>query len=315
MELSDITRVCVLGAGTMGSSIALSFASHGFNVDMFDISQDRVKKGFDSVEASMGILLENGLLKKEELRDIPKRIKGCISLEQASASRFVIECAPEKLDLKQSIFQELEKYFPEDAVFATNTSGLSPSAIASKLVHKDRFTASNFWNPAHLLPLVEIMPGEATSPETLRIVKELMKKIGKKPVVLKKETPGFIGNRLQFALLREALHIVDSDIASKEDVDTAVKYGIGRRLGDTGPLETADLGGTHVYAAICEALFRSLSNSETVSTILTDAVKNGDLGYTTGRGIYDWTDEGLSEIQHKRQQTLIEWLRRDREEQ
>ena len=314
MKLSDITRVCVLGAGTMGSSIALSFASHGFNVDMFDISQERLQKGFHSVEASMGILLENDLLQKEELQDISGRIKGCISLQQASASRFVIECAPEKLELKQDIFQDLEKYFPEDVIFATNTSGLSPSAIASKLVHKDRFTASNFWNPAHLLPLVEIMPGECTSPETLRIVKELMEKIGKKPVVLKKETLGFIGNRLQFALLREALHIVDSGIASKEDVDKAVKYGIGRRLGDTGPLETADLGGTHVYAAICETLFKSLSNSGTVSAILKDPAENGDLGYTTGRGIYEWTDEGLAEIQHKRQQTLIDLLRRDREE-
>ncbi len=315
MDQQDIQKIGVIGSGTMGSSIALNFAGSGFDVDLYDISEEALNRGYASLKRYMDFLVENGLLKKEELVPIRERIRGCTSLEDICEVQFIIECAPEKLELKQRIFKDLEKHFADNVIFATNTSGLSPTAIASVLVHRERFTASNFWNPAHLLPLVEIMPGKDTSSETVEVVKKLMKKIGKKPVVLKKEVPGYIGNRLQFALLREALNIVDSGIASMHDVDDAVKYGIGRRLGDTGPLETADLGGLHVFAAICESLFGELSNTDQVSSIILEAVKKGDLGYTTGKGIYEWSPEKFEAIQHRREETLVDWLKKDRKEE
>lgn len=314
LRVSEIRKVCILGAGTMGSAIALNFASNDFDVNLYDVSEEALGRGYSSIRNSLQVLVENDLVKQDEVPEIMGRIKGCMTLKDASDEAwFVIECAPEKLELKQKLFRDLEEYFPDDAIFASNTSSLSPTKIAALLSRKERFTASNFWNPAYLLPLVEIMPGEETSAETVQTVRELMEKIGKKPVVLTRETPGFLGNRLQFALLREALYLVDSGIATKEDVDAAVKYGIGRRLGDTGPLETADLGGTHVYAAICESLFGELNSSGEVSPTLANAVQQGDLGYTTGKGLYKWTEEGLARIQHNRQQTLIDWLHKDKE--
>ena len=314
MLVSEIRRVCILGAGTMGSAIALNFAVKGFDVNLYDVSDETLERGYSSIRNSLQVLVDNDLAGQDEVPGIMDRIKGCTTLEDASEeASFVIECAPEKLELKQKLFRDLEDYFPDDAIFASNTSSLSPTEIASLLSHKERFTASNFWNPAHLLPLVEIMPGKETSMETVLAARALMEQIGKKPVVLTRETPGFLGNRLQFALLREALYLVDSGIATKEDVDAAVKYGIGRRLGDTGPLETADLGGTHVFSAICDSLFSDLCNSDKVSPSLTEAVKNGHLGYTTGKGLYEWTEEELAEVQCNRQRTLIDWLRRDKE--
>lgn len=314
MKASLIKSVCIVGSGTMGSSIALNFAKSNIEVDLFDISDQSLERGFFLINAALDTLVENGLTGKGDIPTILARIRGTTDLGTASLNTaFVIECAPENLEIKQRLFRQLESYFPETTVFASNTSSLSPTKIASVLSRKNRFIAANFWNPAHLLPLVEIMPGAETSEETVLFTREIMERIGKEPVVLSRETPGYIGNRLQFALLREALYLVDSGIASKEDVDRAVRYGIGRRLGDTGPVETADLGGTHVFAAICESLFKELCSSTEVSPALLDAVRRGDLGYSTGRGLYEWTPEKLETVQKNRQQTLIEWLKKDQE--
>ncbi|MDO9508457.1 MAG: 3-hydroxyacyl-CoA dehydrogenase family protein [Thermovirgaceae bacterium] len=314
MKAYEIASVCIVGSGTMGSSIALSFAKIGIDVDLYDISDQALERGFLLIHAALDTLVENGLTGRAGVPAILARIRRATDLGASAAdTAFVIECAPENLEIKHRVFRQLEAHFPKETVFASNTSSLSPTKIASALSEKGRFIAANFWNPAHLLPLVEIMPGEETSEETVQFTREIMERIGKEPVVLSRETPGYIGNRLQFALLREALYLVDSGIATKEDVDRAVRYGIGRRLGDTGPLETADLGGTHVFAAICESLFKELCNSTEVSPALLDAARRGDLGYSTGKGLYEWTPEKLEKIQKNRQETLIEWLRKDQE--
>lgn len=310
----DIGSVCIIGSGTMGSSIALNFARSGLDVDLFDISDQALERGFSLIQTALGTLAGNGLTAKNDVPAILSRVRGTTDLGSATAdTAFVIECAPENLEIKQRVFRQLEAHFPNDTIFASNTSSLGPTRIASVLSWRNRFVAANFWNPAHLLPLVEIMPGEETSEETVQFTREILKRIGKEPVVLSREIPGYIGNRLQFALLREALYLVDSGIASKEDVDRAVKFGIGRRLGETGPLETADLGGTHVFAAICESLFSELCSSRDVSPTLLDAVRRGDLGYSTGRGLYEWPPEKLEQIQKNRQETLIEWLKKDQD--
>jgi 3-hydroxybutyryl-CoA dehydrogenase len=158
-------------------------------------------------------------------------------------------------------------------IFATNTSGLSPTAIAEAIERKDKFVVAHFWNPPHLMPLVEVVPAKHTSQETVDITWQLMEKIGKKPVALKREALGFIGNRLQLALLREALYIVESGIATQEAVDTTVKYSLGRRLSVTGPLESADLGGLDIFYNISNYLMADLCNDIGVSSLLKDAVE------------------------------------------
>lgn len=316
MPARDARRVCIIGTGTMGSSIALNFAWEGWKVELYARSDESLKKGISLVRKNIGILVENGLLEPDDVSLILNQIQGLTEIEAAPRDMpFLIECVSEDLRTKREVFRRLEEHFSEATVFATNTSSLRPTEIATALENKDRFVAAHFWNPAHLLPLVEIMPGEETSEETVEFTKEIMERIGKDPVVLYKETPGYIGNRLQYAMLREALHLVDSGIASKEDVDRAVKFGIGRRLAVTGPIETADLGGTHVFAAISEMLLPELSNAREISPTLAEAVKKGDLGYSTGKGIYVWSPEKLEKTRQARQQNLIEWLRKDKRRQ
>jgi 3-hydroxybutyryl-CoA dehydrogenase len=316
MPARDARRVCIIGTGTMGSSIALNFAWEGWKVELYARSVESLEKGFRFIRQDLDILVENGLVAPDEVSPLLGRVRGLTEIEAASKDTpILIECVSEDLKTKREVLKGLEEHFSEATVFATNTSSLRPTEIATALENKDRFVAAHFWNPAHLLPLVEIMPGEETSEETVEFTKEIMERIGKDPVVLYKETPGYIGNRLQYAMLREALHLVDSGIASKEDVDRAVKFGIGRRLAVTGPIETADLGGTHVFAAISEMLLPELSNAREISPTRAEAVKKGDLGYSTGKGIYVWSPEKLEKTRQARQQNLIEWLRKDKRRQ
>ncbi len=314
MKIEDIRTIGNLGTGTMGFATALAFAKAGYDVRMFGRSQASVERGFGSIKSALATFSESGLAREAEIPLILGRIKGVTTLEEAAGGAdFIIESIAEVLEIKQEIYAKIDKICPPHTIFATDTSGLSPTAIAEAVERKDRFVVAHFWNPAHLLPLVEVVPGEKTSRETVELTVKLMEAIGKRPISMKREAPGFIGNRLQYALLREAMHIVEAGIASKEAVDAAVKYGIGRRLGVTGPLESADLGGLDVFYNISRYMMPELADTHEVSRILKDPVDRGEFGAKTGNGIYSWTPEGLSGIRKLREKILVEWLRKDKE--
>jgi 3-hydroxybutyryl-CoA dehydrogenase len=297
----------------MGFGTALAFAREGYNVRMFGRSPASVERGFNNIRAGLNTYCRHGLIREDEVPAILGRIRGVTTLQEAAeGADFVMESVAEVLDVKRDLFARIEKLCAPDTVLATNTSGLSPTAIAEAIECKDRFVVAHFWNPPHLMPLVEVVPGRQTAPETVDITWKLMEKIGKKPVALKREALGFIGNRLQLALLREALHIVESGIASKEAVDTAVKYGIGRRLGVMGPLETSDLGGLDIFYNISTYLLQDLCNSTGVASSLKEAIEKGTLGAKTGCGLYEWTPESLERIMDTRERLLIEWLQKDK---
>ena len=312
MRVEDIGTICNLGTGTMGFGTALIFAVHGYNVRMFGRSEASIQRGFNGIGAALETYSRFGLIFDDEVPSILDRIRGVTSLEEAAAGAdFVLESVAEVLQTKREVFSRIEKVCAPDTIFATNTSGLSPTAIAEVLKRKERFVVAHFWNPPHLLPLVEIVPGRHTSPETVDLTWKLMERIGKKPVALKREAPGFIGNRLQLALLREAMYIVESGIASREAVDTAVKYSLGMRLAATGLLESVDLGGLDIFYNISGYLLKDLCNSSEIALRLKEAVEKGNLGTKTGCGFYDWSPEALAKIKQEREDLLIEWLQRD----
>lgn len=314
MRLEQIKNICNLGTGTMGFGTALMFAMAEYNVRMFGRSEASIERGFASINAALETYRRHDLIKEVEIPSILERIKGVTTLEDAAVDAdFVIESVAELLPVKRDVFAQMEKLCAADTVFATNTSGLSPTAIAEVLERKDRFVVAHFWNPPHLLPLVEVVPGKHTAPETVDLTWRLMEKIGKKPVALKREALGFIGNRLQLALSREALHIVVSGIATQEAVDATVRYSLGRRLGVTGPLESFDLGGLDIFYHISSYLMADLCNSPDIPHQLKDAVAKGTLGAKTGSGLYHWTTESLAKIKQERETVLIEWLKKDRE--
>lgn len=312
--IENIKRICSLGTGTIGPGIALTFVLAGYQVNIFGRSEAGIQRGFKRIDEILQRFKDHGLIETSELPVIRARIRGVTTLEEAMASAgFVIESISEDLTSKQEIFAEIEKFSSPETVFASSTSGLSPTAIAAKLEHKDRFVVAHFWNPPHLIPLVEVVPGEHTSRNAIVLTAELLTKIGKKPVVLNREALGFIGNRLQFAMLREALAIIDSGIATKEAVDATMKYALGRRLSATGPFESADLSGLDIIGNISSYLLEDLCSGNEVSPFLRKTIAEGKLGTKTGSGFYQWSTDSLLRINGIREDNLIEWLRKDRQ--
>jgi len=316
MELKDIRNICNLGTGTMGHGTAVAFAKAGYNVRMYGRSQESIEKGLKGVRGALQTYKEHQLISEAEIPEILGRITGVTTLEEAAKDAdFVIESVAEELAVKQEVFKKLDKLCPAHTIFATNTSGLSPTAVAEAVERKDKFVVAHFWNPPHLVPLVEVVPGKHTSQETVNLTWALMEKIGKKPVALKREALGFIGNRLQLAMLREALYIVQEGIATPEAVDATVRYSLGRRYGVTGPLESADLGGLDIFQNISGYLYKDLCNDPVSSPMMAETVARGDLGAKTGKGFYDWTSpEVLSKLKKQREAILIDWLQRDKNE-
>lgn len=316
MEMKDIRNICNLGTGTMGHGTAVMFARAGYNVRMYGRSQDSIDKGFKGIRGALQTYREHQLVTEAEIPEILGRIKGVTTLEEAAQDAdFVIESVAEELSVKHAVFAQLDKLCPERTIFATNTSGLSPTAVAEAVGRKDKFVVAHFWNPPHLVPLVEVVPGKHTAQSTVDVTWALMEKIGKKPVALKREALGFIGNRLQLAMLREAMYIVEQGIATPEAVDATVRYSLGRRYGVTGPLESADLGGLDIFHNIANYLFRDLCDADRSPALLAEPVSRGDLGSKTGKGFYDWTaPDVLAKLKKQREAVLIEWLQKDQNE-
>ena len=313
MEAKDIRTICNVGTGTMGHGTAVMFAKAGYNVRMYGRTPESIERGMKGIRGALETYRTHQLISDEDVPKILARVQGVTSLaEAAQDADFVIESVAEDLPTKQAIFKQLDQLCPERTIFATNTSGLSPTAVAEAISRKDKFVVAHFWNPPHLVPLVEVVPGKYTDQKTVDVTWALMEMIGKKPVALKREALGFIGNRLQLAMLREALYIVQEGIATPEAVDATVRYSLGRRYGVTGPLESADLGGLDIFQNISSYLYKDLCNDPVSSPLLAETVARGDLGSKTGKGFYDWTKpEVLGKLKKDREAVLIEWLQKD----
>jgi 3-hydroxybutyryl-CoA dehydrogenase len=307
-----VEKIAVVGCGTMGHSIALSAAWAGYDVKMQGIDDADIDRGLKSIQVKLQVLIQNGLIDEVEAQLIKDRVETTTSIEElADGSTFISEAVPENIELKKEIFKQLDRLCSADVILASNTSALSPTEIASDTNHPERTVITHFWHPAHLIPLVEVVRGNKTSDLTIKRSLELMIKMNKKPIEVKKEAPGFVGNRLQFALLREAQHILEDGIASKEDIDAAVVYSIGRRLPVTGPILSADMGGLDVYKDISNYLYSHLSTTQESTPSMSELVNENKLGDKTGEGYYKWDASFSEEVNNAREKELIRYLKRD----
>ncbi|MCD7035139.1 3-hydroxyacyl-CoA dehydrogenase family protein [Metabacillus sp. GX 13764] len=305
-------KLSIIGAGTMGHSIAFSAAAAGIKTSVWGIDEEDLGRGKTGVREKAEMLKDNGVITEMEMVRAQSLISFTTSLEECTAgTSYVIEAAPENLELKQDLFKNLSELCSKDVILATNTSGLKPTEVAAYAKAPERTIGTHFWNPGHLIPLVEVVLGEKTAEETVDTTLELLKKMNKKPIVIKKEILGSIGNRLQYALFREAQYILEQGIASMEDIDAAVKYSIGRRLPVTGPFMTADMGGLDVFHSISDYLFPDLSKSDKPSSLLTTLKEEGKYGQKTGEGYYQWPASLSKEMSEKREKELIYWLKKD----
>jgi len=285
--------------------MAQIFAKYGYTVTLYDIFEAGIEKGKELIRINQAASIEAGDLTAEESAEILARISYSMERECFRDADYVIEAIVENLDVKKEFWSAVSEIAKEDAVLTTNTSGLSITAIAEAVKRPERFAGMHWVNPPHLIPLVEVIAGDKTAEETLTIVKDVAESIHKKPVLVKKDVPGFILNRLQFSVLREALNIVENGVASIEDVDNVMKYGLGMRYAGIGPFETVDLGGLDTFYKVASYLFRDLADTKEVTGLLAELYQNGDYGTKTGKGFYDYSGDKAEKAIDKRDKTFI----------
>ncbi len=289
----------------MGTGIAWCFAQAGHAVTLYSRQTATLARAQARWDQFQALLVEADLA---EAGAAPASERIAFSTDLAAsvrAAEFVLESVPEDLGLKQQLFGELEALCGPETILATNTSGLSITAIASACQTPGRVVGMHWINPPEIVPLVEVVKGEHTTDAVLDQVCTAARRLGKVPVVVRHDVPGFASNRLQFALLREALHLVEAGIVSVADVDKTLRYGIGLRYSWLGPLETADLGGLEVFAKIAGYLFPQLSNAAAPPPSLTRLVEAGHLGLKTGQGFYEYDPSEASELLLQRDRYLI----------
>ena len=310
MELAELKTVAITGLGTMGRGIAQSLAAAGYRVHCHDASSEVLDRARPLIESIQHTLIGAGHLPQQQAAAALERIRLFPALDLCvKGAQLVVEAVPEILDLKLELYARLDQLCAPRAVFASNTSGLSITCLAAATRRPAQVAGFHWWNPAHLMPLVEVTKGRQTSDETAGLLLGLAHRLGKRPILVTRDVPGFVGNRLQFAVFREALHLVQEGIASPEDVDTAMKAGPGLRYAFLGPLETADLGGLDVFEKISSYLFAQLDSASKAPACLGGRVEAGKLGVKSGEGFYDYRGRTLEELLAARDDTLIRLLR------
>ncbi len=301
--MTNKAKITVIGAGLMGHGIAQVFALAGHDVTIYDSFQANLDSAKDRIRTNLKDLGED--------QSAVERVTPIADLAAAVADAdYVVEAVLEDLPLKQKIFAEIERYARPDTILASNTSVIPITDIMRGLKHRERALGTHWWNPPFLVPLVEVIETQWTAPEAIAFTMKLHADAGKQPAHVKKDVPGFIGNRLQHALWREAVSLVENGICDAETVDNVIKASFGRRIAVLGPLENADMVGTDLTLAIHKTVLPAIDSRPGPSPYLEKLVADGKLGFKSGEGFRTWTPEQQAELRLK----VLKHLKRARAE-
>lgn len=296
----SIERIAVIGAGTMGHGIAQSLAQAGYKVCLTDISKDALKLALTKVRANAKWSLKRNLITKRAFHELFSNLETQTDLGKATRNaEFVIEAVFENPKLKRNIFAELDRACNDETILASNTSSIDLDDIASETNRPENCVGMHWWNPPHLMPLVEIVKGNKTSSRAIRLAKRVALTAGKTPVVCK-NSPGLLGVRIQAALLLESWRVLEEGLASPEEIDTAVRLTLGLRLPTMGPLRIADLGGVDIFANAYEYLYHKLGKRFEPPQVLRNMVARNMLGVKTGKGFYSYNQRQIGKIVSER---------------
>lgn len=313
MSISRFQSAAVIGTGMMGPGIAVTLALGGLETTILSRREETARAGLAKALAQVELLETHGLAEPDAARRARQLLASSTAFDEVVARvGLVVESGPETMEYKQEVFARMDAIGREDAVLASNTSGLSITAIAARCRRPERVLTTHFWNPPHLMPLVEIVKGERTSPEIVEEARRLLVHCGKVPVVVKKDTPGQLGNRLQMALVREAVNIVERGIADAEAVDLAARTGFGLRLPVYGILEHQDMVGLDLGIRVVDYVTRDLNNEPGAPRLMREMVERGELGVKTGKGFYDWSKRDPEEVRARRDNFVLEFLKAQR---
>lgn len=298
-------KVVIAGAGVMGASLAQVYAIAGYATVVYNRGEEGLQKGKRLIAINQDTMVKEGLISGEDSKAALERMSFTTDKSCFQDCTLVVENIVERMDVKQSFFAEISEIVSPEALLASNTSGLRISEIATACKNPERFMGQHWLNPPHLLPLCEIIAGEKTSQENIQKMRSLVEGLGKQPVVVA-DINGFIVNRIQFAVLREALHIVDIGAATFEDVDTVLKAGMGLRYAALGPFGVADFGGLDTFNHISSYLNAELDDSKEGSKMLQTLVDAGKLGVKSGAGFYDYSGDKADEAIRERDRMYID---------
>jgi 3-hydroxybutyryl-CoA dehydrogenase len=298
-------RVAVIGGGMMGAGVAQVFAAAGHEVVLQDLYPEALERAPGTIRGNLSLLAEHGLFAADAVEAAAGRVRTTTDLGDATdGAEFVVECVFEDLALKQDVFERLDAVCPPQTILATNTSVMSITEIGARTKHKGRVVGTHFWNPPYLVPLVEVVRTEAVDPQVVERTIALLRRAGKHPIDCKRDVPGFVANRLQHALWREAISIVEHGIADAATVDESIRFGPGLRLPILAPMENADMVGLDLTLAIHDYILPHLEASGVPSPLLRQRVEAGDLGFKTGRGFQEWSEEEADASRRR----LVEYL-------
>lgn len=313
VSVLDIRSAAVLGTGMMGPGIAAALALGGVDTVLVSRTAEGAATGLRAAREAIFLLQQHEIVRPARGGWAMEHVRTSTDLNRAVAGvSLVVESAPEDMALKQYLFAHLDRITRPDCLLCSNTSGLSITAIASKCERAGRVFTTHFWNPPHLMPLVEIVKGERSSADLAAGLRDFFAQCGKVAVIVKKDRPGQLGNRMQIALQREAMKIVEEGIADVEDVDRAAKTGFGLRLPVYGIFEHIDAVGLDLASAVVDYITRDLSNEVGVPAVMREHIAKGELGAASGKGFYDWTAKEIGAVKERRNRFLIDFVKRYR---
>ncbi len=305
--------IAVIGAGFIGPGIAQVFAMNGHSVHLHNRSSGKLETVMDKVRSNLAPMAEYGLVDIDDVANVPGRISLTTDLAEAcNGAGVVIETITESLPLKQELFVELDRLCPPETILCSNTSVISIKQIGEKALRRERILGTHFYQPPFLVPLVEVTRTEETSPKHMDSIVDLLTACGKVPVRVQKDVPGFIANRMQHALWREAFSLIDEGVCDAESVDLAVRNSFGLRLPVLGPVANADMVGLDLTLAIHNYVLPHLNVSPNPSTTLRSHVENGQLGFKSKSGFLPWTDESIAATRQALTTHLLQMLSRQR---
>ncbi|QIB68965.1 3-hydroxyacyl-CoA dehydrogenase family protein [Aminipila butyrica] len=307
-----IEKIAVLGAGTMGHGIAETFAMNGYTVNLYENYEPVRNTVMDTIKDELTFLCENGVLTEEAVGESLSRIHLFADLAEAVGDAdYVIEATPEKMELKQELFAELDRLCKAEAILASNTSSLPLMEMAAKLPEerKTRMMVCHWYNPAHLMPIAELSFFGNIEDATYKEVEELYNKAGKQTVKVLKDIPGMVANRIQQAVAREVFALMEDQVASPEDIDKALKFGPAFRYATTGQLEVADMGGLDIWCTVGDNLLSVMDSRKEANPILREKVKAKKLGLKTGEGFFKYPQEEVEHIKNVFNKRLIVQLK------
>jgi len=311
--MREIRQIAVIGAGLMGHGIAQTFAQKDYSVRLYDLSYPILGKALDQIRSNLETFVEMELEVKERIESVLSKIRCFVDLQEAvREAQFVIEAVPEDLTLKMDLFEMLDRYCSPEVILASNTSTFPISEFGKKAKRKERLVITHWFNPPHIVPAVEVVRGKNTTEEVFQLSYELMKKIGKRPIRVLKEVPGFLINRIQTAMFREALSLLEQGVAGPEDIDAGVSGSFGLRLAVSGPLRTSDMAGLDLWYKGVRGLSPHFYSSIEVPRILEEKVERGELGLKTGKGFFEYEQKeasALSKHSKERDKKLLSLLK------